>query len=665
MSQLSRVPPEILRNVFEWLNGTDLVRLWLTGDTTLLHTIGKRGAVTTATFHLPSGDCGTSRLPGMLTSFIHLTTLEIHAHRVRIAHPERMWRVISSLKSLLKLSLRCSTAEEWMFEADEDLSSLFAVFDAEDLVTAPSASDLQYTKLRPIASALPCLESLLLETKKHFLRPEHLALLPKSLTSFSYPEPGYIDYHSIHLFAFFPNIREINLPTHGVGHLCVFEGVLPPTVTYLAVPGSVVQIPSSFWGSNHQITTFKAHSIDQASFDGLPSSLETLDLDQPLTGFHYHEHLSKVTDLSVGGWAELNDNNDRKPSLLPNGLKKLTIDCYTTQLELPAHLESLDMNVVTVKQTMEDVLRLKSLTSLTIHYQKMDVKLEHFSALPPGLTDLTLFRPSRGSILSLELNPVVAELPRGITALKLAVYLYITSSFLEHLPRQLTSLHFGLILEAPIGEPEAMGPHIGGLPRNLVSLTITHVGRAQDAAESHGLPKLTRLQPEAVVWSSDMVDHLPKRMLRSLSIVGAEGTKWSDELMKRLDGEKIEILTLNRSELLFSAFPHLPKGLKKLIAQGKTRYSSSSFKFLPRTLNYLYMPDLDQVYDQDLGDLPRGLRYLTLAHTLPHVTKESEKVLPQSIVFVASGTLATAFNTRTNRATNAPLQDPDPRVRLI
>lgn len=654
-------PPEILEIVLKKLDGTSLVRLWLTGSFTLHHTIRNRGALRSALLVLPHDSFGPSRLPQMLHSCSSLSSLTISADGARIATPERMWSVLSSLSSLRKLRLICLIAEEWMIEYDENIETLFDESPSLPPPDTPIAHlpSTEY-ELRPIAATFPHLESLFLKTKRQFLRPHHICHLPKSLTSIKLPDHKSVNYTCLPYFNDFPNIRTIllDVPKEPKEPL---SGVLPPTVTKLTLSDAYLKIPAEFWGSQSQLISFTGNLHTELSIASLPPSLEKLTfpyiIEQEARYYRY-DHLPRLRCLRFQGSHYENREDNILPALPPT-LENFQLQNATdsTPFDLPPSMRTIYISSLNEYETsvLDLFLRLPALTSLHIAYVDLSFNEEFMRALPTGLTFLQIshkpwgkrFRPKL-----VNLSPIALDLPRGLSSLLLSENIFcLTSSGFKDLPRHLTDLDIGIVFH---GNYRDIGEHISQLPRTLVTVRFEHVELIGVDANLIGTH---HLRPAETRWDVGMLNNLPHASLTDLRIEQANAAIWTEEMANCL-GPNLKRFSLYGGVFKESAVLHLPRTLKSLTI-GNQELPAIRFKDLPRNLRELSLPQFCDVHEWDLVDLPPGLTKLLLSETdLYYLLPSSFNLLPLSISNVSYGPLLIGFHNQQHRINNEPLQDP-------
>lgn len=681
---------------------------------------------------LPYEDCGPSRLPEMLRSCDRLLELEVLAASSRIADPERLWQVLSSLTSLRKLILLCSEAEEWMFEPCDEFSS-FAMFDdpseAQDslqtVVLTSAPSEPSGLVLRPIASTFPNLESLNLSTRRQHLRPEHLALLPHSLTSVELPQHDLIDCTSIHRFSVLPNIRHLKV--------CVEEEVslagqvLPPTVTALHLTGwRTASIPKEFWSSGTQedgntavsnLVSLQVYSISLESFRALPSSLEYLRLTSSLTQSviepdeHAFEHLPRLKSMILdsgysfgkGGFTQF------PPSLTK--LQSRHILCDNGQaLQLPVHLRTLETSEDTMDaELLNNIFRDKLPSSLTVlNFTGCEWSREMFSALPPTLKELRiLFLTNTVSIL--DATSVLSVLPRGLNVLdcleltlhRRKQHLYVRPEGFKDLPRQLSKFRCGVLFEGD-HHPKDLANFIGDLPRSLTTLGLDHyttkeveiidekkLKAAQTIAYAmilhkvkHGSvysgstassstpmvggtgPEANNIKPISAQpsWTADMMSELPSRLTNLQFYRVTKETKWTSTEMQHLNLSDLGSLLIQGGMMTVSSITCLPRSLRTLTLSCDFDDDAKIFALLPRHLTCLQLPFVYNIREESLSDLPRSLVSLEMAEGQCYLTPESAKLLPLSMS-VAEGALQIGLRTIKSIYRSEPLREPDLRTK--
>lgn len=646
MSSLLAIPTHILGQICDGLEQNDLGHLWFTGCKSLLHSLGNRGALTSASFTFLTTPRG---LPTMLYSCPRLTWLEIRNSGVCLGHPSSLWYLISSFSLLQHLHLDFVEAEAWLFDygPSPDLARLF---DDEGI----SGAGLP---LNPIAEYLPHLEYLHLEAGKPALEPYHIELLPKSLTHLRILSALKMDLDSLPYYYELPKIRTIFV-YHNTSEEVV--GVLAPSITSIHFEaGSLLSIPASFWEKSNLIEFSGKCTIE--TYLQLPSTVEALHFpDVPWQGEwspdECHEllkelctYLPNLKELSFpnsfntvqGEWTPF-------PSKL-EFLSFLGLDTQRFQFEnpppiaLPPTLKTLLMEDFREPQAfMQAVPGLSSLTRLEIGMRtQCFLNADFLLNLPATLLHLKV-NDSVGRFLSMKaicVDSAIPSLSRQLKSLIMSHQIYfITSSFAKHLPRSLQRLSIGFIFDRPAeplvddqapAEPhQSLADHISDLPRSITNLLLAH-----EALNFHDEPN-TVGHPENTTWTLDMFKNLPFKCLASLDIMEARDTSWTPEMMALLPPDLTHLRFFRCGDFGNEAAAALPRKLRSFqcVADAQTlNLTSKCFSSLPRTLTLLELKHTCKVDEEGLTQLPPYLHILLLKPQLPHLSESSAKFLPASI----------------------------------
>lgn len=673
MSALTLSPIDILQQILCRLNGTNLVQLWLTGDRRLHHTLGTRGALSVATFKLPSNDCGPSRLPAMLKFCQRLTILKIDAPRVRIAHAWRMWDVLSSLTMLRKLKLRCHNADEWMFDFNQDLSTFFVEFpDPTDPNPPQPAKILTGPTLRPISATFPHLESLHLGSEMTFFEPEHIRLLPKSLTCFKLQDSYHgdkFDQECLPYFLELPNLRKLSLKVDGLRY--EIAGVLPSTVTHLTLSNASIEIPKEFWGEDCHVTRFIGNVVEESSVQSFPPSLVELNFScssfKLPASFLRYNHLPHLEVLTFSSGPHSRPPPEAFLPAFPPTLTMLKLDSIDDHSALPPlnRLKTLHIGRMTDIRIFESIRNFRALTSLFITLAEVGIPTEFMSDLPPGLLEIYLSVSSWSPQLQhyhLDVNPIASLLPRGLKMMYLSVPSFtITPAAFKDLPRHLEVLSITVIFEGPPGDDSQIERDFLDLPRTLKKLIVAHT---VSSGRKTMPPHYVKRTQKDTCWTANMLNNLPKRSLTSFSLIYALGTVWTAELMKGFGDSSLTELTICGGQLLESAVQYIPRGLTSLSinagSEDTLTFPSKRLIDLPRNLTAL-TSDMQPDSEINLLELPPRLKALYMK--TEKCLKDAHN-LPFSIADV-SYPLASKLNSFKTRIMNEPLQDPCKRTRWL
>lgn len=622
MSLLISLPPEVLEKVLNDLSGTWLVRLWLTGSSSLHQMLGNRGAITSAIFNVshPSA-LSSSRWPGMIGNLMRLTSLTIAAGHMRIAHPDRIWRSLSSLKHLRELLMHCDEAEAWMFDFVKGYQPL-----TTGAPFADSGLSSEEVVLRPIASAFPCLEVLKLRTERPFIKPKHIAQLPPSLRTLwldSSPIAGCIDY-----LAKLPLLSDLAFKSYPYEA----SAKCPPSITSLVIRGAEHPFPPSFW-KDCNLKSISA-SMSSAPLLELPSTVERLKITSrsglELNSLDHLPHLKRFQCHSL------------KSSAMPHfpaGLESLTLMAHyrmilgTNASPLPASLTSLSLHAEDQVDIIPHIKGLKNLVSLEIsnpHNYPMDALI----GLPDGLKTLK-FRYSAQE----DLSPIVKKLPKGLETFQVNAGAFLPAASLHHLPRSLTDLYCTLRF------PDSECPNLEeALPKTMKSL--------------HLLLSLPHPHIDDLLASLDLSN---LAQLKTLGLNVVPYPIWTIKTFSLIPS------TLHRLNITCAA---IVQGALKAIPQDLV------------SLNLQFQEEDSSIFEEDLSRLPPKLTSLSITHSSPiDLQKVTLPTSLHSLTFISSDIPHGAFQhvPRTcslvvhhqadiqpsaliERLKNKPLADPDPRV---
>lgn len=632
MSLLTRLEPDLLRNVVDQLDGSSLVNLWLIGSRLLHYALAERGGARKATLAV-SAPLTPSRLPQSIGYLKSLTSLEIHTPDIRIGHPARIWRCLSKLNQLRALSLSFWEAEEWMFEMGDALGSFF---EDSDEVMSSGFSNMEF---RPIASTFPQLESLTLRTQNFFLQNHDLPKLPPSLTHLDVSGNSRIDQNCLSYLASLPKIASLNIAAIGP----VSEKIqLPSTITALSIDrNGPFEIPKSFW-NDCKMVDIRMRMLPDSILHVPNESLKTCHLliycpptySLSLEPTHHPDLFSRFHCLSE---LRLNPTLTFEYATFPSSLRSLTIllppITQEVRLNLPPLLTSLSIhcrryfNAAHCFTALAN--ELKQLTTLQV---KGDTKAvlfpstDCFALLPDSLTSLTWTLP---------LSKIVDKFPPNLVQLSAPQLNFnLLDTALGLLPASLTDISCGLHFT------DAQGP-LGPLPTNLQSIRFD-------------------IPDEAALTSPYFDALLACCSLTSLALHSSK-TDWTLEDIKRLP-PTLRTLELHANSFDPKGFGILPKGLTKLhITTTRTPISlRGRLHLLPRSLTSLYLFGEFDLVDDDLTHLPRCINHLSL-YGDNAFTENALKTMPSSCVFRCSGALSIAYE-RIKSRIDSQFEDPDPRV---
>lgn len=682
MVLLVSLPPETLQGILHFLGGKGLVCLWCTGSSSLRRTISTRGALNSVSLSLPYLCMDSSRLPGMLRSCTLITSLTIEASSIRIARSRRIWDVLSKLVLLKTLKLSCEEAEEWLFEEHEYDANLDSFFDLPEEATAQTVSSTPSPNFRPIDTTFSRLEELYLSTRRHYLKPEHLAFFPKSLTSIIFESNDSFDSSALPYLFDYPNIRTFKLFSHEYSQL---SGVLPPTITSLSIEGTLKPIPLEFWG-DCKLISLEAY-IDEQSFQSLPKTLERIRISISRSDSFIYQNLSHLANLRhvhlVGSVSSPTTHDP--PSTLSPLLETFTSDGY---VNLPENVPpvswfrnpSIMMREITLRSLVSASVilllkvarKMKNLSSLILECSELVCSPMYLSDLPESLKNFTLrlrswMAPPNANGAE-NIHSILSQLPQGLTLLNLEeTRFYMTSKASAMLPRQLKTLQIAYLFESLPGDDSFIEAHLLALPRTLTSMTLTHISILENSS-SVSLGSATKTSPRErsphdTKWTSSMVRNLPVASLSYLKVVGCLGTVWTLESMKAF-GTNILYLTLESGQMGPEALENLPSNLLRFTAKEASHHlTGEGFKRLPKSLTILELPTAD-FQEQDLSHLPKTLTYLNLTTWPSHITPESAKFLPRSVAHVhpSSCPIGMGLVSLRSELRNNTLRDPDYRT---
>lgn len=517
----------------------------------------------------------------MLNSCLRLTSLEILCSTSRLALPQQLWDLISSLSSLQRLHMECVEAEEWLFEPESTSELADFFFDESEGETSSADGGLSAPAsmpLRPIAAALPNLEYLHLETRNCKLEPEHILQLPKSLTHFHLLGNDNFTTKCLPYFYDCPNMRSIRVK---VAPKEVISGVLAPSITSVTFYGGArISIPASFWSAS-KLLEFIGDATPDTLLQ-LPPSIEVIKFSniwhsegwnvREIATFLNECNLPNIKQLCFPSAYNVDPHSKRWPEF-PSKLEHLTLTGYSYDVSsenladppftLPSTLKSLEAeNFKGPTALFKAITELGSLTRLVFHLRHQFPKDSSFFAnLPETLTHLE-FKESwqsknNANLEPVFLNPILAKLPRNLQTLILCnKQFYMTSIASRDLPRMLKTLSIAFILEAAGNLHE----HILGLPRYISDLTLVHARILNRAGSSNSWPgpkpfsnaAFLKGDAERTAWTIAMVKSLPSMFLTSLSILNAVNTHWVRDSMEHLSSTPITRLAFSHGTLTMS-----------------------------------------------------------------------------------------------------------------
>lgn len=635
---------------------------------------------------LPYYANGPWRLPTMLYSCRRLTSLKIHASSARLALPEQLWNLLSTLSALQHLHLECLEADEWLFEPEIDPDFSAILFGEEEDSVSPNAhpsSTPTSRVLRPIAEAMPNLEYLHLETRHAHFEPHHIPFLPKSLTYLELPCNERMTAVSLPYYHECPNMRTIRVL---VTHHEQITGVLAPSITSVSFWGGAnLAIPSTFWKDCNLIEFFgdaTAETIKQ-----LPKSVEIVKCAGLWHTQHWSSHdcmeLLKAISLPNLKYLKFPNNYDldrRTKQWTPFPSPTIeTLHLFGSyqhfthvldvepRMKLPTMLQTLIVDEITRPAALfAGLAELSSLTFLQFQVRGQCFESPDFlTNLPESLTHLD-YKDAWGSnvVGSVEpilINSAIPKLPRKLQRFTICNRLfYMTSGAIKDLPKHLNILSVAVVFDADC-EPQE---HILELPRYIATLNIIH---ALPLAERFNSRSIGPVSPTKTLkgnvdnskWTFDMFKNLPLQSLTTLSIMNTANTCWTSEMMKLLHPTDLGYLRFNRGVFEEDAVASLPRGLTSFLYEGDTPLSGKCIPNLPPRMVRLTLPETFDVDEKELTLLPSQLYSLTLSQKLPHLNELSARFLPASVCLVAheGNVLYRGLRSLISAARSAPLDD--------
>ena len=653
---LNTLPSDALGQILAWMSGgSDIIRLWLTGDGKLHHMLKNRGALRSATFKCPWNGPLYCRLPGMLHSLSLLRELSITSF-YRVAAPSRLWNTLSTLTGLRSLHLDIPEAETWLLMSIDPLESLPFLFDSlDDPIPSSTSSNLHSTKttLCPIADTFPNLERLHLEGKRSVLTLAHIPLLPKSLKALKLPNNLNFNEKTLNELHFLPNLNTIWLNIAPETPLS--DMILPPQITSLRFISSLdLFIPASFWSLSSHLVNLTGR-FQPESLEALPSTIEKFNLyDHTSAGIATRllpKNLTHLVQFAVSA-----RNLATEVAELPASLKRIRLRLKNEN--------SVDYNAAASRSSIIDPSALihfpKQLRHVFIWYaqQSSVLLMESFKILPclqticlcsdgdPNFNVESLIGLPR-SLVSLEL-----EWKYSFVRAEGMVSVHNADAALPHLPPNLTKLalpaskffittwNFGLLpkslklLEVAIGladDQSLLPSHFGQLPRSLQILKLLPRSASSNAkpVSSSSSSTTTTTSPSSLPSSSpsspivtigpigpisddhlttEVLSNLPRACLKELLLTASSaGTLWSRPLLASLSPH-IQVLRLVQGTIVDQAILGLPSDLVSFTHNSVlTTLSGECFSNLPRRLVSLDIRGVDYLSDKHLHSLPPRL----------------------------------------------------------
>lgn len=302
---------------------------------------------------------------------------------------------------------------------------------------------------------------------------------------------------------------------------------------------------------------------------------------------------------------------------LPSDLKALILPDNTTVTaldiqSLPASLEVLDI----------------------CHNE--DIDLNEFEHLPRSLKDLSIWRLIRRITGPFSVAPFVAQLPPGLTRLKIQHARHWSDAAMGALPRGLLHLTLHRVRD---GLTTAF---VSLLPRPLLSLSLFCEESYIEGEHLASLPPgLTRL--ELSCTNGKISDHHLALLPRSLVLLDmSHAVALTDACISLLPRGLTRLYFRHNNRLTGRCAPDLPRGLRYLSLSSCTSFSSASFKDLPNTLTQLVIPKARNIYGSDLKHLPNSIRNLDITSAPSFDTR----YLPDLPTRILHGQFPTAELTR-------------------
>ena len=645
---LALFTPEILSQILNDIPSTWLVNLWLTGSRPLRHALSSRGGVTSIILQRTKSLCSPSRLPGMVSSLTHLTSLTISSPD-RVAHTWRLWKCLASLRFLDHLTMNFPKADECLLYPLQNKVILPKL-----LGDPPQESDASESMLATLSNTFPCLRALKMQSIALLIDDNLLSLLPKSLTLLEVSSETKLTAECFKHLSSLPNIESLHLNIV-MPALRSLEGFfLPPTITHLHLSCNspyFLHIPSSFWNGCNLVKLDVPMTADSCQHvPGL--AIEEIVFDPALPLTIPHMPALKAFDVKA---CRISDFTKSILPFLPQTLERLSIetpasspnsDNVKSNIFLPANLTTLTIlwhncSMKELETVMDAVGALKRLEVFNLLTHSFWTTSRHLRSLPSSLKSFYWRNPL--SALELEENQV-ASLPRGLTTLRLKGRVALRVEALRRLPPALNRLSTRISFS---GNPKSFN----GLPKVLRDVNL----RFGEHAHSSVFSIPIRIAKECAA--------LP---LRALAIRSERELEISLEILKTLPRD-LQHLRLSGVSMVHGSFDLLPKSLRSLdlVLEDSHTIKGSEIKFLPRNLATLSLSGL-QFTQHHMSTLPPSLTHLTLTgdriEALDDVT--SIQHIPKHSSFACS------INTLLERKAGdveydykeSPFQDPDPRT---
>lgn len=584
--RLVQLPVDHLALITTLLNGPDLLRLYQTGDMSLISSMTQGGVVSLEfrDFQVKS----KSHYPNAIPSFRKLRELAIIQPRGYLCDPYKLRRQLKLLPETLetlKLDVR-NLSDCMLLSPSELLCTVQHWFD-----DVPYIDENQLSGLHPLSSLhewFPRLHTLLLGGKD-WISNVSIPLLPPSLVCLEIIEQhgGLTSGCFQHLprtltSATFGGLLPLEVPSHLT--------LLPPHMTHLSLdfgePFTIELLsllPSSVTSGNVVETT---RGDERVNF--LPRSLRSL--------------------LVLGGGFS---NPDSLAALPPSLTQLRMLRCRMLALNaaivkmLPRSLESFTSNAPIDDSISQPEIWPTHLKSLKLynptspHAADSDETARTFvKALPRTLTYLDTNYPYSATMCWW------ADLPRNLQTLRL--FIATKSGNMADLPRSLTTLEIRNI-EQLDGQTQFLL-----LPTTLTRLSITECG----LFEPEVLQALPRSLRSLTIYKSlrdvRCLQYLPPSLISFFSDVGGDITEQLCAALPRT----LELLDLSGSPISIAGIHALPQTLTTLDIPALNNLDRSSVALLPKDMKYLRTPAL-KLQPDSVKLLPRTISYLAVQIDVP------------------------------------------------
>ena len=673
MILLTTLPIDLWKEIVNKLGGTSLTRLWLSGDRIIQLIMSQRGVLTSAIFTDVSSPISPSRFPGAIGSFQNLTSLQIVSHENRIGNPDRIWAAISKLNNMKSLFLAFPESEDWMFDWELSLDSLF---DSQPLQTSTTRC---LSGIRPIATTFPLLESITLKSLNGpgRLRNSDLQHFPASILVLDLSDCKLLDFMVFNYIKHMTALHTIHLPSSSrFRNSRFFSSIRPPSsITSLRIDAFPLKSNLNFWNCLPSLTCLTSRFAPD-KLEELPSSIQHLEIEswinpinQPTPSF---KHLARLKSLRIG--SEVTDNT-QNPSpdlglLSCASLETIRFKFGKSFSEDIAHHfppSLTDINIYTKNRLDSRLLssaHFPHLTSLQCYCKEFDV--EDLAGIPSSLTVLELTESS--PTVNGKKDRLYSLIPRGLTSLYLNLGIPPSISSFKSLPRCMRKL----VTSISPNDVQALtmteyAECFKDLPQSLeylhlkVSTASTprgnrfHSGDVQeDSSSCLLLPVL------------EGISHLP--YLNQLLLNRFDST-WDAKCTSLLP-PSLHTLHLYEASISSSFMANLPPSLTKLsqmLGSGGDhgQIDGSFIPHLPPGLRSLNLTQPLEITADQLKLLPKALVSLDGNITLSGISaQEAVLLLPRScqIVLSPNTSIGQAFHALTCTIRSMPLEDPDPRT---